>query len=72
MAEKFLIWSEEHGAWWRPSRWGYSQRIRDAGQYSAEQAEQICRDANFGGRFYELAIPVPDGIPPGNPDLDGP
>jgi hypothetical protein len=61
---QFLIWSEEHRAWWRPMSRGYTDSIRDAGRYSEEQAKRICKDANFGGTFHELAVPLPVGIPP--------
>lgn len=61
---KFLIWSEEHGAWWRMGRWGYTTQIREAGQYPKAEADQIVRDANFRpGAFNEIAIPVPPGLP---------
>lgn len=59
---KFLIWSEEHGAWWAPDRWGYTHSIIKAGRYTAEQAINICAHANVGG-FNEIAIPVPEGVP---------
>lgn len=61
----FLIWSEEHGAWWRPGRWGYTQRIREAGQYPKAIADEIVAGANFAPHiFNEIAVPVPPGIPP--------
>jgi hypothetical protein len=62
MEQQYLIWSEEHGAWWRPAKWGYSQRIRDAGRYSKADADEIVRNANFR-EFNEIAIPEPPGIP---------
>lgn len=59
----YLIWSEEHGAWWRPARRGYTTSIKDAGRYLLSAAEEIVRSANFGGTFHEIAIPCPAGIP---------
>lgn len=58
----FLIWSEEHGAWWRPHRRGYTTKISEAGIYDATAAAQIVKDANFGGTFNEFAIPFPAGL----------
>ncbi len=46
----YLIYSHEHGAWWRPRRLGYTGAIAEAGHYSAEEAEQICADAAYGWR----------------------
>ncbi len=43
---KFLIWSIEHGAWWRPNEAGYTLSRRDAGQYDFNKAVEICRGAN--------------------------
>lgn len=60
---EFLIWSEEHGRWWGPGRSGYTNSIRQAGRYTAGAAWQIVRDANYGGTFNEIAIPVPSEIP---------
>ena len=36
MADKWLIWSEEHGAWWMPNAYGYTRSLADAGHYSLE------------------------------------
>lgn len=60
---EFLIWSEEHGRWWKASRWGYTSQIREAGRYSEGEAASIVNSANYGGRFHEIAIPVPEGMP---------
>lgn len=62
MSEKYLIWSEEHGGWWRPARWGYTQRMVEAGLYDATEAGDIVRGANMGRRFNEIAVPLPDAF----------
>ena len=68
MDRDHLIWSEEHGAWWRPGGRGYTTRITEAGRYSKGEAEHICANANvgapFGGgkRFHEIAIKAPEGL----------
>jgi hypothetical protein len=59
MAKPFLVWSEEHGAWWRPGRSGYTQSIREAGRYSLDEAAEIVEKANRyldAGRFNEVAV----------------
>lgn len=61
--DQYLVWSEEHGRWWRPAAQGYTSSIAEAGIYSKQQADMICRDANFGGSFHEIAIPMPEGLP---------
>jgi hypothetical protein len=48
MDELYLIWSNEHGAWWGPGRRGYVRRIENAGRYSHAQAIEICTEAMPG------------------------
>lgn len=43
--DQYLIWSNEHRAWWRADRFGYAPGLCNAGRYTREQALQICRDA---------------------------
>jgi hypothetical protein len=43
---KYLIWSIEHGAWWKANGMGYTQSRSEAGRYQLGEAEQICADAN--------------------------
>jgi hypothetical protein len=45
---KYLIWSNEHVAWWRPESCGYTVSIADAGRYSRDDAMKICKGANYG------------------------
>ena len=55
----YLIWSEEHGAWWKANKTGYTRFIREAGRYSLEEAIDIVRQGNFcckPGTFNELAL----------------
>jgi hypothetical protein len=51
---KFVIWSNEHKAWWRPNSQGYTLQMHQAGFYTLEQAVQICLDANLGQKFGDL------------------
>lgn len=47
MKDLYLIWSNEHRAWWRPDSFGYSPDIRGAGVYSRNEARDICDKATF-------------------------
>ena len=38
---KYLIWSFEHNAWWRPNECGYTENIDEAGRYEPEDAKRI-------------------------------
>ena len=57
----YLVWSNEHGKWWRAQSMGYTRDVKDAGVYSREDAIKICRKAIPGtaGRIGMLPeIPV--------------
>jgi hypothetical protein len=60
----YLIWSNEHRAWWGPGERGYVQRLGDAGRYSRDVALEICRralpSATGIGMFAELPVRVDD------------
>lgn len=47
-AERCLIWSNEHRAWWRPNSCGYTTHLAAAGRYSQAEAAAICRAARGG------------------------
>lgn len=64
LPRQYLIWSEEHGAWWRPGKLGYTSSIKMAGRYNFERAMEIEANANQmldieAGQFNEVAIPDP-------------
>lgn len=42
----WVIWSEEHGAWWAPGEQGYTRFLTSAGRYTRAEAFRICADAN--------------------------
>lgn len=65
MADDYLIWSHEHGAWWGPHRCGYVPRVSEAGRYSHAEALDICARAIPGtaivlGRLPELPVRLAD------------
>jgi hypothetical protein len=41
-SKKYLIWSNEHRAWWDKSRWGFVELVEDAGRYGREEALNLC------------------------------
>ena len=45
MSDTYLIWSNEHEAWWKGGGWGYSGGLRGASHFTREQAIDICRKA---------------------------
>jgi len=46
-AAEYVIWSFEHGAWWRPGSWGYTRELAEAGRFSKAAADRIVADANI-------------------------
>jgi hypothetical protein len=61
---KYIIWSNEHQAWWRPKSRGYTRWIEDAGRYDAKEAKAICNsgdmDTEQGSRKCEFMLPAPE------------
>lgn len=43
---RWIIWSEEHGAWWAPDRAGYTRSLEHAGRYLEVDALEIEYQAN--------------------------
>jgi hypothetical protein len=43
---EWLVWSNEHKAWWGPNSLGYTKSRKSAGYYSFKQALKICSGAN--------------------------
>jgi hypothetical protein len=48
---EFLIWSNEHGMWWRDNESGYTQHIDEAGRYDRADAERIVAKATLDGQL---------------------
>jgi hypothetical protein len=55
---RYLIWSNEHRGWWKPNHHGYTTRADKAGQFSFEEAKQICDNANRYTRLGQNEIMV--------------
>ena len=59
----WLIWSNEHRAWWGPGSMGYVGIIERAGRYSFKTAQEICDGANRylpEGNTYEVMVLSPE------------
>jgi hypothetical protein len=57
--DQYLIWSNEHGAWWRANSAGYTVHMAAAGAYTRDQALSICAHARNGWR----GVGAPSEIP---------
>lgn len=60
----YLIWSNEHGAWWMPDNDGYTTDIDDAGRYSKNEANRVVLNSmmygpKFDGQYTEVAVVAP-------------
>lgn len=43
----WLVWSNEHNAYWGTNKCGYTQNAMKAGRYTAREAKSICKNANI-------------------------
>jgi len=50
----YLIWSYEHNSWWASNHRGYTEKIEEAGQYSAQEAGDIVTSSIM---MEEIAVP---------------
>lgn len=67
MIKVWLIWSNEHGAYWRAGRAGYTKDVAEAGRYSTKAAQAICREA--GQHVGEELPAIPNEILVPSPEL---
>lgn len=59
----WLIWSNEHGAYWAAAERGYVKDPLVAGRYKLNRAQEICTQANIGstnGIPQEVVVPSPE------------
>lgn len=54
----YLVWSNEHRAWWRANSCGYTKQVSDAGRYSREQAIEISRGRGWPTKGIPDEVPV--------------
>lgn len=60
--EKYLIWSNEHNAWWGQNGSGYTGSTDTAGRYSLEKAIEVCNGANYDWNT-DQAKKIPNELP---------
>lgn len=62
----YVIWSNEHRAWWGPGERGYVERLADAGCYPRSRAVEIAKHAQDGRARRdpppEIALPYSDAL----------
>lgn len=59
MERNYLVWSNEHRAWWRADSSGYTRNVAQAGLYTRDDAISISHKARDGWEPGDL----PDEIP---------
>ena len=59
MNKIYLVWSNEHSAWWGPDHAGYFSRLAFAGRYTREEALAICVGARGGRQFNANPTEIP-------------
>lgn len=67
----YLIWSYDHNAWWRPNECGYTERIEEAGRYTASTAGRIVTSSIFLERVAIIEKVATDQGPPKFHPYDG-
>lgn len=64
--DEYVVWSNEHRAWWAPDRCGYTTHIDRAGRYPRREAIDIASSArggwSRGNNPPEIAIPALDAL----------
>lgn len=59
MSDIYLVWSDEHRAWWRPNKCGYTVKLEAAGHYTRGEALMICAHARDGFKDGERPSEIP-------------
>lgn len=49
-SEPWVVWSNEHRAWWRANHAGYTTALLGAGLYTEAEAKEIEREAGHASR----------------------
>ena len=63
--KEYVIWSNEHSAWWAHNRMGYARDIAAAGLYTKAEAMEIVANATMGqwrgpAPVHELPVRIKD------------
>jgi hypothetical protein len=56
---EYVVWSNEHSAWWGANRAGYYTHLSSAGRYTRDEAVAICWGARGGREFNRNPSEVP-------------
>lgn len=51
MEDIYYVWSNQHHGFWGPGENGYTQTIEFAGEYSAEEAQDIVNKCTVNGQL---------------------
>jgi len=64
LEKAWLVWSHEHGLWWRANNRGYTSSIDEAGRYTLTDALSCCdiRSRRPDGTPNEIVQPSPEWI----------
>lgn len=57
-----LIWSNQHGMWWRQNNRGYTAHLAEAGVYHLDEARRIVADATCDGQLVRERIDPVTGV----------
>lgn len=64
LPDAWLIWSNEHNAYWGPNHCGYTRDIDQAGRYQQSDADSVCAAANAHlppkSLPHEIRVPSPE------------
>ena len=55
----YLIWSNEHMAWWRANSQGYTRHLSSAGRYPRAEAISICAGSRDGFAAHDVPPEIP-------------
>lgn len=59
----WLVWSNEHGKWWKPGGRGYTSTIEEAGRYVRAAADRIVAESNYAPHIKnEIAVLAPEAF----------
>lgn len=57
METRYYLWCHARQMWWKPHRLGYTDDLEQAGDYSQNEAIEICTKANRTG-LEESMVPM--------------
>ena len=57
--DTYLVWSNQHRAWWRANSAGYTIRLSEAGRYNRDEAIRICAHAHGGWKTGLMPPEIP-------------